>query len=229
MRLPENPYMTNEGPPLTLPERSALLALMTFVGEASNTEIKDRYRFTIDKGTRERLKELDLITVHQARQLRNAYVHTLTEEGWRRCREELDAEPSGRVDKGYRLLYGVLRLLGEHLTRWDLKLADLFNEKPQPDSVETRGYADSDIDEEIRSAYRVLAAQPRAWVSLTRLREKLAHLSRGELDAGLVRLNMNPQAQLIPEENQKVLTVADQAAAIRLGGEDKHVLSIDVT
>jgi hypothetical protein len=70
-------------------------------------------------------------------------------------------------------------------------------------------------------------ARPGAWVSLTRLRDALSLLSRQEVDDALLRLDLQPATYLIPEANQKTLSAADREAAIHIGGEDKHLLSIE--
>jgi hypothetical protein len=127
---------------LSLPERSALLALMTFVKEASNTDIHAVYNFTIDKKTRERLVDLRFIVAHQAKELRGAFVHELTEQGWQHCRDELAAEVPAGAQKSYRLLYGVLHRLDGHMTRARLQMADVF----VPDESDSTGEPAPDDD-----------------------------------------------------------------------------------
>lgn len=210
---------------LSLPERSALLALMTFVGKASNADLKERYNFTIDKKVRERLVEIDFVTASKVRELRGAYVHELTEKGWRHCRDEFVADVPRRAQRPYRLLYGVLRCIDAYLTKSGLELADVFN----PDGAQQRPANGEivDVDGRVEAAYESLAARPGAWVSLTRLRSALPDVSRHEMDEALRRLQLQPQAYLIPEANQKILSAADREAAVHIGGEDKHLLSIE--
>jgi hypothetical protein len=210
---------------LSLPEKSALLALMMFVEEASNTDIREQYGFTIDKKVRDQLLGSGLITARKAKELRGAFVHELTEAGWKQCREELAAETPKGAQKGYRLLYGLARTLDRHLTRSRLEMADVF--VPPGSAKDPAAPRAADPGAEIRSAYDALVSRPGAWVSLTRLRAALPHLSRDEVDEALVRLTAEPWAYLIPEANQKTLSDADREAAIHVGGEDKHLLSID--
>jgi hypothetical protein len=47
------------------------------------------------------------------------------------------------------------------------------------------------------------------------------------VDAALRQLNRSHQASIIPEQNQRVLTQADEDAAVRIGGENKHLISIE--
>jgi hypothetical protein len=208
---------------LSLPERSALLALMTFVKEASNTDIHAVYHFTIDKKVRERLVDLRFITAQKSKELRGAFVHELTEEGWQHGREELAAEVPKGAQKAYRLLYGIMNAFEAHMTRSRLTMADVF----VPNGAPATPQAPVDTEGQIRSAYETLAARPGAWVSLTRLRDALSLLSRDEVDEALLKLGLQPRTYLIPEANQKTLTAADREAAIHIGGEDKHLLSIE--
>jgi len=43
----------------------------------------------------------------------------------------------------------------------------------------------------------------------------------------LRQLNRSHQASVIPEQNQRVRTQADEDAAVRIGGENKHLISIE--
>ncbi|MCS7483882.1 hypothetical protein ACFFQW_32560 [Umezawaea endophytica] len=197
-----------------------------FVEEVSNTEIREEYGFTIDKKVRDRLVGSGYISAYKSKELRGAFVHELTEAGWKQSREELAAPTPPGVQKVYRLLYGVLRTLDRHMTRSKLEVADVF--LPHRSAKVVEAPRDADPDADIRAAYDELVSRPGAWVSLTRLRAALPHLSRDEVDDALVRLNLEPWAYLIPEANQKTLSEADREAAVHVGGEDKHLLSIEL-
>jgi hypothetical protein len=75
----------------------------------------------------------------------------------------------------------------------------------------------------IAGAYEDLAAGAGEFVSLRELRESLTGI--GNLDAILIGMYTEQEINLIPQENQMALTPADRAAAIRVGGEDKHRMS----
>lgn len=79
---------------------------------------------------------------------------------------------------------------------------------------------------DIRAAYQSLSNEPGAWVSLTRLRAALADVPRANMDAALLDMVREAGVMLNPEFNQKILTAADRAASIRVGGENVHLLSI---
>jgi hypothetical protein len=206
--------MPNNQP--SVPERAALLALMTFVTEASNTDIQAQYGFTIDKDVRDKLEQQGLITCHRADAVPGRpYVHDLTEQGWRWCRDELGAAPPEKASKGYRLLYGVLNSLDRHMRKSKLAMEHVFSVA-----------AEADVEKRIRATYEELVAEPGGWVALRRLRERLADLSRDDVDEALMFMDLQPGVFLEPEVNQKTLSDADWSAAIRIGGEPKHLLSI---
>lgn len=209
-------------PQLSIPERSALLALMTFTETAANPEIRERYGFTIDKPVRESLIEAGYLTA--TRPKGQTWVHELRDEGWARCRTELTAPLPDRAPKAYRILYGILSCLDQYLTASTLTLADLFNPLDKPAAEDLTGAEPA--DDGLQSAYARLAARPGAWVGLARLREALPALPRADFDEALLGLALLPHVELIPEVNQKALTEADRAAAIHVGGEDKHLLQI---
>jgi hypothetical protein len=207
---------------LSIPERSALLVLMTFVSAASNSEIRERYGFTIDKPVRRRLEDEGYLTWTTG--ARNVVVHELTDKGWARCRDELATSLPGRAHRAYRILRGVLVSLDHYLTTTDLTLADFLEPQAKPgvdDVADPRP-----ADDRLRASYGELASRPGAWVGLARLRKALPDVAREEFDDALLRLDLLPQVSLIAEVNQKALTAADRAAAIHVGGDDKHLLSI---
>jgi hypothetical protein len=80
----------------------------------------------------------------------------------------------------------------------------------------------------VRNAYAALAAEPGAWVALARLRPFFGDVPRADLDEALRRLNRAADVNIVPESNQKILTAVDIAAAIEIGGQDKHLLAIGV-
>jgi hypothetical protein len=207
--------------PLTVPEKSALLVLMLIGGEVANSDIQDNYRFTIDKKVRETLAKRDLIQITKHTRPRIHYTHILTEAGWECGRDELGAPLPDRADKSFRVLHGVLGALDAHLARSKADLRTFLH----PSEV-VRESAEG-VAEWIESAYDSLVARPGGWVSLTRLRGVLSRIPRDTLDDALRRLARNPNVFLIPEANQKILTAEDRTAAIELGGEAKHLLSIE--
>ncbi|AOS64599.1 hypothetical protein TL08_19040 [Actinoalloteichus hymeniacidonis] len=225
---------------LSLPERAVLVALMNLVTEVSNPEIKARYGFVVEKKDRERLIALGLISAYLDRSRKGAYVHELTEKGWRICHAELAAQAPSGSHKAYRLMYDTNNHYAAFMKRANVAMADVFIPPPDdidaPEPTENPSVnsqpivsANNGIPAPVRitETYTELATESGSWVSLTRLRAALDFLPRAEFDAALRELAAKPATQLIPEANQKTLTEADRAAAIHLGGEDKHLIAID--
>jgi hypothetical protein len=84
----------------------------------------------------------------------------------------------------------------------------------------------------ITTAYRALAPGPGEFVGLRELREQLpaacsAGAGRSRVDAALKELYAAQRINLVPRSNQRALSPGDREAAIRLGGEHKHMISIE--
>lgn len=200
---------------LSTPARQALVALMLHVTEASNPQLREAYRVTIDKPARDQLDRAKLITWKKG--LRGAIFHELTDRGWARGREELTLAPPDGTGAAWHLLYAMFRRLDSLMIKNSYQLSDVFDvEEPAAQSVE-------DL---IREAYSELADEPGALVSLARLRDKLPETPREELDRALLELNRARTIQLDPDPNRKALSDRAKAAAIPLGGEDMHLITI---
>ena len=202
-----------------LADKIALLALMSLVNEASNTDLRAAYGFTIDGQMRSRLEKQGLVTSRRDSSLPGRpYVHELTEQGWRRGREELHAAPPEKAGKPYRVLYGYLNRIDRLMTRSGLSLEQFFatGNDTQP----------QDVEQLIRTAYAALAKEPGSPVRLRLLRLRLPEVPREDVDAALMRLVLMPAVYLEPESKQRMLTAADWDAAITVGGEVRHLLTI---
>ncbi|WP_271219711.1 hypothetical protein [Streptosporangium carneum] len=84
-----------------------------------------------------------------------------------------------------------------------------------------------DVTARIRAAYAELAVEPGAWVSLARLRPLLGGFARAEVDSALKGMIHLPEVSIVPENNQKALTPEARAAAVVIGDQDKHLISIE--
>lgn len=94
-----------------------------------------------------------------------------------------------------------------------------------------------EVENRIRAAYvAVLAKRGRTarpgdtqWVGLADLRDELGEgTSRDEIDQALRRMAIDdPGVNLVPESNQKMLRPVDREAAVVLGEQPKHALSIE--
>lgn len=80
--------------------------------------------------------------------------------------------------------------------------------------------------DQILAAYIETATKTQDWVPLRSLRAKFIG-SRDEQDAALIGLIRTGMVHLAPDSNRKTLTQADHDAAIRIGGEDNHLIAIE--
>jgi hypothetical protein len=149
----------------------------------------------------------------------------LTQKGHDRAFEELGGEAPPRSGTAGITLYAALAFLRDLVDRTGTSPRDLFRFRlASPLPVPAGGPAD--LDERIRKAYSSLARQPGDYVMLADLRETLADVGRGDLDAALIQLNRATDVSLVPESNQKVLTDPERAAAVSIGNQLKHLIAI---
>lgn len=195
---------------LTGTERAVLLVLMAESRPVPNPQLSDLGP-ALDKAGRDKLNRLGLI---ESERVGNRFVHELTDHGWRLCRDLIDAGPPPRSTGPAKTLYTVLGALGRYLEHADVSLAEVFGVTP------------ATTEDRIRAAYRRLAMRPGGWVSLTALRAELTD-SRADVDAALVTLHRTPGVSVIPQEDQKVLTAQDRAAAVVIGDRPKHLIAME--
>ncbi|WP_328343968.1 hypothetical protein [Micromonospora sp. NBC_00421] len=213
------------GDDLTPSEAAILIVLMAEAREVPNTDLKKRYGVDVRKSYRDKLNRLGYL---DSRREGNTFLHQLGDKGWIRVQADLNFQSS------------VGRILGGALTALQVNLRDRVMGRSDYQSfgemfalTDVRAAAPrSDrrgvLRTRIRQAYAALAAEPGAWVSLTRLRPFFGDVGTADLDEALRELEREPDVDIVPEENQKQLTPQDVAAALRLGGQDKHLLAIGV-
>lgn len=211
---------------------SSLVVLMAEARELSNTELKAIAGFTLTGTDRLKLNDLKYV---ESRKTGQTFAHQLTDQGWRACRDLWRAERPQRAGTPAGALFALLTGLDRGLTRKRLSLADLFAEPVAAAEPTVAGEPDQpgapvpaeELDSAIRAAYHALAEEPAGWVGLADLRGRLGRFDRARTDEGLRRLAMAPDAHLFPVANLKSLTQADRDAALSLGGENNHMLSIE--
>lgn len=200
---------------LTSQDISALLTLMAVAREIDNTELEEVTGIRITGDVRRRLNDLGLVT--STRLGNKPYVHDLTDKGWVRCRSEFTAERPARPGYYGYAFFAVLNSLDRFLNREDRQLADVF----QPET------GDSGLETQIRAAYRKLAPRPGEPVRLAKLRPLLNGAPKEEVDAVLATLGRKQIVTLTPNPNGKDVTAEDRAAAVRIGGDENHMISIE--
>jgi hypothetical protein len=210
-------------------QTAAMFTLMVLGREVPNSELKKLVGFSLIKPERNQLEAMGYIT---SKKVGSSYVNELTDQGWAWCEKEMGAKtpppprPQSRVCSA---LYVVLGVLDEFLHHRNLRLADVFalqEEEPAEAASSVDEEPDGDLESRIRLAYRELVREPRGWVGLVDLRPKLGAPAE-EVDAVLKRMSSAGKVHLVPEDIRKALTAADHEAAIRIGGEDNHLLSIE--
>ncbi|MGF1647891.1 MAG: hypothetical protein ACFCVF_13350 [Kineosporiaceae bacterium] len=195
---------------LSVRERCLLLALMAEARPMSTSELRAQ-GLAPTPTERHRLAAARLVdTSHRGRSL----VHELTDDGWAWCARELSglSRPAGpRPGPAAGALRGLLAGLRRFLDRSGLPLSEVFR---------------PDAEAAVRAAYAAAAPAPGEWVGLADLRIGVAGVPREEVDAALLRMFGTEGVHLVPEDDQKSLTPADRAAALRIGAKDVHLLAI---
>jgi hypothetical protein len=199
------------------PTDYAFLILLKIEGrEIDNKELAERHGVRLIGGNVARLNGAGYVV---SKTKRRPYRHTLDPKGAKVLDLPLTLAEDGAEAKENKLnekeqqLWAALSALHNHHVRTG-------NGAPAPVHDGRR------LDERIRSAYADLAAEPGAWVSLSRLRPLFGDVSKAELDKALGNLLNAPDVNLEPEPNQKTLKPEDRRAAVRIGGEDRHLLAI---
>lgn len=211
-------------------EAAVLLVLMAEASPVKNSELRAMGP-ELAKPSRDRLKNAGLIEV-------NASVRPmtleLTDKGWRTCGELIGGEPPARSTGAGKAMFTVLAGLRRWLDRTDSRPADVFSPRgdeaaPDEPAIDEKAVDSStvDIEASIRAAYARIAREPGSTVRLSRLRNELRDIPRTDLDEALARLRRAADVSLIPEENQKTLTDEERAAAVVVGNQQNHLLSIE--
>ncbi len=192
---------------LTARERAILLVLLAEGREVTNAELYDAAAVKLDGEARRRLVERKLVV---SRRLGRGFAFVLTEDGADWCNDDLaQAWPSrtGSLGNALHILLIGLRQRGRDLA----------------DVVPFR----SILEQQIRGAYRRQAPSPGDWVGLAELRPHLEHVARESVDSELERMASTHGVHVQAEPNQKALSDADRAAAVRFGGDERHMLKIE--
>lgn len=218
-------------PRLTPNQILALVVLMAEAREVDNKELKELAGFALTGADNARLeRRLGLVETDRSHR---PYSHQLTEKGWRVARELHTTEPPKQGGSASRtmltLLGNIHRSLEQLQTTHGVKIStgEFFRQKPEA-TREPRPDASGDARGEarVRVAYAELAAHHGDWVGLADLRDHLPDLRRAEVDEALLALLDQDGVRIIPVANTKALQSRDRAAAINIGGEDNHALSI---
>lgn len=206
------------GDELTPSEAAILVVLMVEAREVLNTELQERYGLDVRKPTRDKLARLHYVA---SRKSGRTTALQLDDKGWVRMQSDFNFKARGATALG-----AALTALHAHLRDRLLERSGAANLTELFARTEMR--APADFNARVLGAARALASKPGDWVSLRRLRPFFADVPREQLDEALRQLSDRGVVTIVPESNQKTLTAADHEAALRLGGQENHLLAVGV-
>jgi hypothetical protein len=232
-------------PNLTPNQINALVVLMVEARELTNTELRELAGFALTGADNAMLVRLGLVATVRSQR---PFSHELTDHGWHVARRLHTARPPRQSGSATRSLLTVLGNVHRALAGRRISPAEFFRQAPtgadpspagDPTHAGDAGQAGhagevavpagSTVDDPqalVRAAYRELAVTPGDWVGLADLRELLDEVDREVVDDALRALVRQPDVRIIPVANTKSLTTRDRAAAVRIGDEESHALSI---
>ncbi|MBM2620820.1 hypothetical protein JIG36_35505 [Actinoplanes sp. LDG1-06] len=192
---------------LTPSEYAILLLLRDEDREISNTELDHRYGFRLTGALYARLNGTGYVITNTQQR---PYRHRLSAAGTKVLREPLVTDEEGDITEKRTFREKVLwaALLSLHAK----------SSVPAPDN--------RSLDERVRAAYAEVAGGEGDWVSLTVIRPLLADVAKAELDRALEKMLDAPDVRLDTEANRHRVGDEEKAAAVRIGGEDRHKLAI---
>ena len=198
-------------------ERAVMIALMALNKETRNVELKQRYGLDVRKRAREKLNQEGLV---QSRRVPGkGFAHELTDAGWAWVVAQLDEQPPRPAGSAAGALYALLNGLRVALDARGMVIQELFAPAaPEPARP---------LRDRIRQAYRTLASRPRDWVELRDLRAQLGDWPRRDVDLELTQMFRDKDVNLTLHEGRRRLTRADRDAALRLGVDDMHMISME--
>lgn len=215
---------------LTPSESALLIVLMAEAREVSNPELTELYQIALTGESRRRLNDFGYV---KSSKVGRSFTHVLDDKGWQRVHEGLNFD-SPRA----RALGGALAALHGNLRARVLKreayqtFSEMFSRAA--DAADTAGESATrqpevravDLEARIRNVYDSMAPHPGAWLKHTDVRRKLDDVPSEALDEAFHLLSRAEDVEMMPESNQKTLTDEDHRNAVRVGGQDTHLISI---
>jgi len=206
----------NTQPKLTPTQIQALVVLMAEARELTNNELKDLAGFTLTGQDNTKLVKLGLVDTDRTHR---PFSHTLTDKGWAIAREIHTTTPPKAGGSAARSLFTLLANIHRSLDRLQVSHAEFFKRTAATMAV-------ADPEAAVRQAYDKLADKAGAWVALAALRNEIAELDRETQDQTLRAMAQSSDVRIIPVADTKNLEARDRAAALRIGAEDNHAISI---
>jgi hypothetical protein len=192
-------------------EQATMLVLLFARQEVPNPDLKKKYGITFPATSRDKLKNAGLI---ESRKDGARWVHKITDEGIAWCATELaKVETPQRSGPLAKMVFELTRNLPLYLRWQDIDFAEVLGQ--------------GSLEGLIRNAYRDLSVKRQDWVQLARLRPEIDDIGRDEVDGVLLRMIKTGRVHLAPDSNRKALTEEDHRAAVRIGGEENHLVAIE--
>ncbi|MCP2242745.1 hypothetical protein LX86_001466 [Lentzea aerocolonigenes] len=190
--------------------RAALLQLWLEDRVIPNVELVKQYKIELSKDDRNALNNAGLLeSSKEGRRL----LHRITDQGVAWCTSDLmDGDAPSRIGPLARVHALVLR----RIVRFVYERGFL-----------AEAIRSGDLESLIRQVYLDLGDGYQDWVRLAKIRPRLNGADREEVDDTMLKMVKTGYAHLVPSSNRKMLTDEDHAAAIRIGGEDKHLMAIE--
>jgi hypothetical protein len=201
-------------------ERAAMIAVAALGGKLSNAELNKVYKLDLKKAFREKLNRDGLL---ESPKENGGFVHSLTAKGWQYVESEMGAAVPPRAGSAAGALYALLAGLKPAAARAGGLKALITGSGDRSNQSAQRA---EEVPQQIRNAYRSLAKRPKDWVQLSDLRSKLVGAAKSEVDSALKRMFLDKEINLTLNDDQGSLTQADYDAAIRIGANDMHMLSM---
>ncbi|OAA24540.1 hypothetical protein UG55_102962 [Frankia sp. EI5c] len=247
---------TRDATALTARQAALLLALLAQNQPISNGELRDRFGFDLVGEDRRRLNELGLVGSGKISGHGNVLFHELTDAGWNRALRELTPTGEfTRLSVPAGVFFAFAEGVARFLERERRTIGDVLGaytgtpDKPDATAPEAETTAPTeaaetaeaettapvqaagngspgDLETAIRAAYASLTTAAPDWVRLADVRPLLGSVDRRQVDRALRQLARRPDVRVVPDEDQKSLTAADRAAAVRIGEHDNHLLLI---
>lgn len=212
---------TEDVPALTGTQLLALVVLMAEARPLSNNELKELAGFALTGGDNKKLVSLGLVETDKSTR---PFSHELTEKGWAVIQKV--RTPPARAMSAHKTLVTLLANLDRALSGRSSH-AMFFTRTASTEPVGPQSDAPvDDLETQVRLAYDKLSPAPGEWVSIADLREALSGMDRPLLDATLRVMARREDVRIIPTANTKVLDDRELAAALQIGDELNHVLSI---
>ncbi|MEV4515259.1 hypothetical protein AB0K00_40670 [Dactylosporangium sp. NPDC049525] len=212
---------TEDVPTLTGTQLLALVVLMAEARPLNNNELKELAGFSLTGGDNKKLVNLGLVETDKSTR---PFSHELTEKGWAVIQKV--RTPPARAMSAHKTLVTLLTNIDRALSGRSSHAMFFTRSTPAaaaPEPVVDQG---DDLETQVRLAYDKLSPAPGEWVSLADLREALSGMDRPLLDATLRVMARLEDVRIIPTANTKVLDDRELSAALQIGDELNHVLSI---